>query len=121
MIDGILQKILADEKHRQATGLELIASENYVSRDVLHATANEFTNKYSEGYAGARYYGGQEYIDRLEELTQHRALRLFALMETAKETVGFDSHEWASHEATAEHVHRDLSLAPWAVNVQPLS
>lgn len=121
MIDGILQKILKDEHERQATELEMIASENYVSWDVMQAYGNVFTNKYSEGYPGARYYGGQVYVDRLEELTQHRALRLFGLLETPKEKVGFDSATWAANEAVAEKVHRDLSLAPWAVNVQPLS
>ena len=121
MIDWVLQKILQQEQERQATELEMIASENYVSQDVMQAYANVFTNKYSEGYPGARYYGGQMYVDKLEELTQHRALRLFGLLETAKDIVGFDSSDWISHESTAEKIHRDLSIAPWGVNVQPLS
>ncbi len=121
MIDWVLEKILKQEQERQETELELIASENYVSSDVMHAYANVFTNKYSEGYPGARYYGGQVNVDTLEELTQHRALRLFGLLETAKNIVWYDSNEWAAHESVSEKIHHDLSMAPWAVNVQPLS
>lgn len=64
-------------KKRQAEGLELIPSENYVSASVLHALGSEFTNKYSEGYPGKRYYGGQEYTDQLENLAIERAKKLF--------------------------------------------
>lgn len=80
MIDQNISHILAGEQHRQATELEMIASENYVSADVMNAYANIFTNKYSEGYPGARYYGGQKCVDELERLTQYRALRIFGLM-----------------------------------------
>ena len=65
------------EEARQREGLELIPSENYVSRAVLEATGSVFTNKYSEGYPGKRYYGGQEYTDRVEELARERAKKLF--------------------------------------------
>ena len=54
---------IRDEVKRQATGLELIASENFVSNAVLEATGSVFTNKYAEGYPGRRYYGGCEYTD----------------------------------------------------------
>ena len=68
---------MADEISRQTDGLELIASENYVSKDVMCALASEFTNKYSEGYPGKRYYGGQENTDRIEQLAIDRAKQLF--------------------------------------------
>lgn len=72
----IEQLILAEEK-RQAEGLELIPSENYVSGDVLKALGSKFTNKYSEGYPGKRYYGGQQFTDQLETLAIERAKQLF--------------------------------------------
>lgn len=68
---------LLGETKRQAEGLELIPSENYVSQAVLEAGGSIFTNKYSEGYPGKRYYGGQEYTDAVERLAQDRACQLF--------------------------------------------
>jgi len=73
---AIWQLILAEEK-RQREGLELIPSENYVSRDVLTAMGSVFTNKYSEGYPGRRYYGGQENTDQVETIAIERAKQLF--------------------------------------------
>jgi len=70
-------EILASESARQATTLELIASENHVSPAVMHAMGTCFTNKYAEGYPGARYYGGCVYHDQAEELARERARRLF--------------------------------------------
>jgi len=61
---------IVGEEERQATGLELIPSENYVSRAVREANASVLTNKYSEGYPGKRYYGGQEFTDVVEDLSQ---------------------------------------------------
>ncbi|UFX83422.1 serine hydroxymethyltransferase [Candidatus Absconditicoccus praedator] len=90
--DNIVQNIIDLEYSRQQSELEMIASENYVSKDVMMAYSNVFTNKYSEGYPGKRYYGGQEYVDQLEVLTQKRALDMFG-----------------------------LSDDDWYVNVQPLS
>jgi glycine hydroxymethyltransferase len=72
----VLRAILGEEK-RQKEGLELIASENYVSRAVREANATVFTNKYSEGYPGRRYYGGQTYTDIVENLAIERARKLF--------------------------------------------
>ncbi|MCW5776250.1 MAG: serine hydroxymethyltransferase [Phycisphaeraceae bacterium] len=69
--------ILGWEQDRQATTLELIASENHVSPAVMHAMGTCFTNKYAEGYPGARYYGGCVYHDQAEELARERAKRLF--------------------------------------------
>ena len=84
--------LMNKEKNRQITGIELIASENFASKAVLEALGSCFNNKYAEGYPGARYYGGNEFIDISERLCQQRALQLFRL-ESEK----------------------------WGVNVQPLS
>lgn len=92
MRDKQVEKLIRDETKRQKSVINLIPSENYVSRDVLTALGSIFDNKYAEGYPHARYYGGQEYIDKLEILCQERALKLFKLK-------------------------KDL----WHVNVQPLS
>lgn len=72
-------EILKKEKERQAYGIELIPSENYASEAVLEATGSIFTNKYSEGYPGKRYYGGQEYVDMMELLAIDRAKKLFGV------------------------------------------
>ncbi|MGD8373337.1 MAG: serine hydroxymethyltransferase [Candidatus Woesebacteria bacterium] len=77
MNDKIVQKLIKAEEQRQRDGLELIPSENYVSRDVLTALGSVFTNKYSEGYPGKRYYGGQENTDQIETLAIGRAKALF--------------------------------------------
>lgn len=75
--DKNLQRLLNGERIRQRDGLELIPSENYVSQDVLTALGSIFTNKYSEGYPGKRYYGGQTYTDQVEQLAIDRAKNLF--------------------------------------------
>lgn len=77
MIDDQVAQLIAAEEQRQREGLELIPSENYVSRDVLNALGSVFTNKYSEGYPGRRYYGGQENTDKVETLAIERAKQLF--------------------------------------------
>lgn len=77
MKDTIIADIIAAEEHRQRAGLELIPSENYVSSDVLKAVGSILTNKYSEGYPGKRYYGGQENTDKIEQLAIDRAKALF--------------------------------------------
>ncbi len=75
--DPAIAAVLADETTRQNTGLELIASENFVSRAVLEAAGSVLTNKYAEGYPGRRYYGGCEHVDVAESLAIERALALF--------------------------------------------
>lgn len=75
--DSLLQELIEAEERRQRRGLELIPSENYVSRDVLIALGSVFTNKYSEGYPGRRYYGGQENTDQVEQIAIDRAKQLF--------------------------------------------
>ncbi|HEY4499285.1 MAG TPA: serine hydroxymethyltransferase, partial [Candidatus Paceibacterota bacterium] len=79
MKDTQIKKLIDAEKKRQKKVINLIASENYVSKDVLEALGSELTNKYAEGYPGARYYGGNEVIDKVESLCRERALKLFGL------------------------------------------
>ena len=83
-IDSDVYNILKNEQNRQMGGLELIASENFTSKAVMEVVGSCFTNKYSEGYPGQRYYGGNKYIDELELLTIERALKVFNL----------DTNEW---------------------------
>lgn len=92
MQDKQIEKLIKSEAKRQKKVINLIASENYVSRDVLKALGSELTNKYAEGYPGRRYYGGNTIIDQVELLCMERALKLFK-----------------------------LDPAEWHVNVQPLS
>lgn len=77
MEDQAIKRLIAAEIERQQAGLELIPSENYVSPDVLKALGSVFTNKYSEGYPGRRYYGGQHNTDQIEQLAIDRAKQLF--------------------------------------------
>src|SRR6266498_691146 len=77
MKDTDVFKLIQAEETRQRDGLELIPSENYVSRDILTAMGSVFTNKYSEGFPGRRYYGGQENTDKIESLAIERAKQLF--------------------------------------------
>lgn len=74
-----MEKLIKAEERRQASVINLIASENFVSPDVLRALGSVFTNKYAEGYSRYRYYGGNENVDALEDLTKERALSLFGL------------------------------------------
>ena len=78
MQDKQVQKLIEAEVKRQTDGLDLIPSENYVSRDVLTALGTVYTNKYSEGYPGQRYYGGQVNTDQVESLAIKRACQLFS-------------------------------------------
>ena len=77
MQDTQVADLIAAEIKRQQLGIEMIPSENYVSSDVLKALGSVFTNKYSEGYPGRRYYGGQENTDQIEQLAIDRAKKLF--------------------------------------------
>jgi glycine hydroxymethyltransferase len=78
-VDPDIQAIIEAEKVRQMSSLVLIASENFTSAAVLDALGSVMSNKYSEGYPGARYYGGNENIDKAEILCQQRALDAFHL------------------------------------------
>src|SRR5208283_3368094 len=77
VVDNQISELLREEAVRQATGLELIPSENLVSEAVLDAMGSIFTNKYAEGYPGRRYYGGCEFADKVEQLAIDRAKELF--------------------------------------------
>jgi glycine hydroxymethyltransferase len=90
--DPELYNLIELERNRQFEGLELIASENFTSDAVMEANGSCLTNKYSEGLPGARYYGGNEFIDKIENLCKERALKAF-----------------------------DLNPDVWGVNVQPYS
>lgn len=90
--DKELYDLIQKEMYRQYVSIGLIASENFTSKAVLEASGSVLTNKYSEGLPGARYYGGNQYIDQVENLCKKRALQLFGLDE-----------------------------AIWGVNVQPYS
>lgn len=79
MKDKIIEKLIKEEEKRQKSVINLIASENYVSDDVLKALGSKLTNKYAEGYPGRRYYGGNQVIDKVEQLCIDRALKLFKL------------------------------------------
>merc|ERR1711970_935763 len=77
--DPEAEGLIKAEKARQRSGLEMIASENFTSLPVLECMSSCLNNKYSEGQPGQRYYGGNQYIDKLELLTQKRALELYNL------------------------------------------
>ena len=74
--EQIFELIIA-EKERQINGIELIASENFTSEQVMEATGSVLTNKYAEGYPGKRYYGGCEIVDEVEQIAIDRAKTLF--------------------------------------------
>lgn len=76
-VDPAVWEAIQGERHRQQAGLEMIASENYVSPAVLEAQGSVLTNKYAEGYPGKRYYGGCEHVDVVERLAIERLLKLF--------------------------------------------
>ena len=75
--DTTIFELISEEKKRQTVGIELIASENYVSEQVMKAMGSVLTNKYAEGLPGKRYYGGCEVVDKVEQLAIDRAKELF--------------------------------------------
>jgi glycine hydroxymethyltransferase len=77
MKDKAISDLILEEKNRQTNGLELIASENFASQDVMDAAGSVLTNKYAEGYPGKRYYGGCEVVDKVEDLARERVKKLF--------------------------------------------
>lgn len=102
MNDQKITQLIQAEEARQRTGLELIPSENYVSRDVLTALGSVFTNKYSEGYPGRRYYGGQENTDKIEQLAIDRVKALFG-----SDHANVQPHSGAQANEAAEHAWMD--------------
>ena len=75
--DDLIFDIIEKEHQRQRKGIELIASENFVSDQVMQAMGSCLTNKYAEGYPGKRYYGGCQYVDQVEQIAIDRACKLF--------------------------------------------
>jgi glycine hydroxymethyltransferase len=102
-IDPQVAAAIDNEVRRQHEGLELIASENFVSEAVLEAMGSVFTNKYAEGYPGKRYYGGCEFTDVVEELARERAKKLFA----------------ADHANVQPHAGSQANMAAYAAVLQP--
>jgi glycine hydroxymethyltransferase len=100
--DPEVDAILKGEEKRQAEGLELIPSENYVSRAVREASASVLTNKYSEGYPGKRYYGGQEFTDQIESLAIDRAKKLFGAGSANVQPLGGANANIATYMALME-------------------
>src|SRR5580698_4802944 len=94
---------IANEVKRQHEGLEMIASENFVSRAVLEAAGTVFTNKYAEGYPGKRYYGGCEFADVVEDLARARAKKLFG----------------AEHANVQPHAGSQANMEAFAAVLQP--
>ena len=76
-MDKEIRKYLLLEQERQNNGIELIASENYASKEVRELSGSILTNKYAEGYPGKRYYGGCEFVDAIENIAIERACQLF--------------------------------------------
>ena len=77
MKDSQIFNLINDENNRQLNGIELIASENFTSPEVMRATGSILTNKYAEGYPGKRYYGGCEVVDQVEAIAIDRAKKLY--------------------------------------------
>jgi glycine hydroxymethyltransferase len=99
-VDPQIETLLGEEARRQATGLELIPSENLVSEAVLETMGSIFTNKYAEGYPGKRYYGGCEFADKVEQLAIDRAKELF----------GADHANVQAHSGTSANVAVYMSM-----------
>ncbi len=100
--DPTLYKLIQEETKRQEDGLEMIPSENYVSAAVREVNGSILTNKYSEGYPKKRYYGGNEFIDQLEELAQERAKKLFNVPHTNVQPYSGSPANFAVYVATVK-------------------
>src|SRR2546423_7070157 len=101
--DPQIAAAIDNEARRQHEGLELIASENFVSEAVLDAAGSVFTNKYAEGYPGKRYYGGCEFADVVENLARDRAKQLFG----------------AEHANVQPHAGSQAKMGAYAAILQP--
>ncbi|MGI6443755.1 MAG: serine hydroxymethyltransferase [Candidatus Dojkabacteria bacterium] len=106
-----VKDLIEEEKKRQKGGLELIASENYVSEDVLECMGSILTNKYSEGYPGKRYYNGNEYIDQIELLAISRAKELFGAEHVNVQPYSGSPANLAAHFALLEAGDRTLGMS----------
>lgn len=106
-----VKDLIEEEKKRQKDGLELIASENYVSEDVLECMGSILTNKYSEGYPGKRYYNGNEYIDQIELLAISRAKELFGAEHVNVQPYSGSPANLAVHFALLDAGDRTLGMS----------
>ncbi|MEZ5345420.1 MAG: serine hydroxymethyltransferase [Pyrinomonadaceae bacterium] len=109
-VDPIVREAIDNEVRRQADGLELIASENFVSEAVLQAMGSVFTNKYAEGYPGRRYYGGCEYADVVEQLAIDRAKQLFGADHANVQPHSGSQANTAVYLAAIEHGDKILGM-----------
>src|SRR5690554_5544142 len=108
--DEQIFELIEDEKQRQINGLELIASENFVSDQVMEAAGSVLTNKYAEGYPGKRYYGGCEVVDRVEQLAIDRAKELFGAQWANVQPHSGSSANLAVYEALLEPGDKVLGM-----------
>jgi glycine hydroxymethyltransferase len=109
--DNNVKELLSKETQRQVEGLELIASENYVSEEVLECMGSILTNKYSEGYSGKRYYNGNEYIDEIENIAIERAKNLFGVDHVNVQPYSGSPANLAVHFALLETGDRTLGMS----------
>ncbi len=108
--DPELHRIILAEQERQMDGLELIPSENLVSQAVLEAMGSVLTNKYSEGYPGKRYYGGNEFIDQVENLAIERAKKLFGAEHANVQSLSGSPANMAAYFAAMERGDKFLGM-----------
>ena len=109
--DNDVKELLSKETQRQVEGLELIASENYVSEEVLECMGSILTNKYSEGYPGKRYYNGNEYVDEIENIAIERAKELFGVDHVNVQPYSGSPANLAVHFALLEAGDRTLGMS----------
>ncbi len=100
--DNQIYELIQKENHRQKTGIELIPSENYASKHVREPLSSSFVNKYSEGYPGKRYYGGNEFVDQVEKIAQERAKKLFQVEYVNVQPYSGSPANFAVYMATCE-------------------
>ncbi|MDZ4341129.1 MAG: serine hydroxymethyltransferase [Candidatus Binatia bacterium] len=109
--DSEVYNIIENEKRRQKEGLEMIPSENYTSPEVMEAMGSILTNKYSEGYAGKRYYGGNEFIDQIESLAIKRAKKIFGVPHANVQPYSGSPANFAVYMATCKPGDTIMGLA----------
>ena len=113
-VDPEIAQAIDNEERRQHEGLELIASENFVSEAVLEAAGSVFTNKYAEGYPGKRYYGGCEFTDVVENLARDRAKQLFGAEHANVQPHSGSTANMAAYAAVIQAGRHDPGTEPRA-------
>ena len=103
--DHVIFDLIAEERERQINGIELIASENFTSPQVMEAAGSVLTNKYAEGYPGKRYYGGCEVVDKVEQLAIDRAKELFGAA-----YANVQPHSGSQANAAVFHINTNYSI-----------